>query len=398
MPSMQTPTRKRVAAVVASLGIATLAAWMSLRASRAVLEHASTPVYEGDPGAERAIARGAASWGPTEQTDYDTGSELFDREWAFGAPAMRAACLAQVILRDPSADAELGPELDRATAEILAPKSRAFSHMKWGSDPLDEDRTDHDHAAYYGYAGLAVGLASWAHPKWEPARRDLANRLRERVRTAGDAWPETYPGEAYPPDLAMGAGALGLDDEDQLASAERMMLARRVASAVEPSSGLLVQSVDPVTGSPRDGARGSGTFLALYALLYADVELAGDLQRAGRSLRATRLGFLGMREHLEGTTADIDSGPVILDLGVSATGFALAGARAFRDEETFLGLDATARLFAVPLERDDGGVVSLAGGPLGDAILCAMRTAPRPDEVAAWRARTRNVVTTEGTH
>lgn len=347
------------------------------------------------------MARGAASWGTTAEADYDTGSELFDHEWAFGAPAMRAACLAQVILRDPSADAELGPALDRATEEILSSKSRAFSRMKWGSDPLDEDRREHTHAAYYGYAGLAVGLASWAHPKWEPARRDLAKRLRERVRAEGDAWPETYPGESYPPDLAMGAGALGLDDEGGPVSAERLALTKRVASAVDPTSGLLVQSVDPASGAPRDGARGSGTFLALYALLYADVELAGGLHRAGNGLRATRLGFLGMREHLEGTAADIDSGPVILDLGVSATGFALAGARAFEDEATYLGLDATARLFSVPLERDDGGVVSLAGGPLGDAILCAMRTAPRPDEVAAWRDRAadeRETAVAKGAH
>lgn len=379
---------RRLSVAAASIAIATFAAWLALRISRLTLEHASKPLHAGDPAAELAIAKGAASWGETSRQDYDTGSQLFDDEWAFGAPMMRAACLAQVILRNPAADAELGAALDDATAEVLSSKARAFSRSKWGSDPLDSVHLDHDHAAYLGYAGVAVGLASWAHPKWVRQRRLMAGRLRERVRRAGNAWLETYPGESYPPDLAMGAGALGLDDEDGASSVERRILTDRVRSrAIRP--GLLVQSVDPDTGASHDGSRGSGTFLAAYAALYADADLARTLYLGGRTLRATKLGFLGMREYPSDADggSDIDSGPVLLGLGVSATGFALAGARAFDDEETFLGLDATARLFAVPLERDDGGVVSLAGGPLGDAILCAMRTAPRPGEVAAWRAR-----------
>ncbi len=377
---------RRHGLTLVSFVLATFAGWLALRASRAALEHAADPVYRGQSLSERALARGAASWGTTDAADYGTGSELFDREWAFGAPVMRAACLAQVILRDPSADAELGAELDRATAEVLSAKSRAFSRGKWGSDPIDDAHHEHDHAAYLGYAGVAVGLASWAHPVWRPQRRQLAARLRERIRAKGETLLETYPGESYPPDLAMGAGALGLDDAGGTPSAERRLLVDRIRSQIEPP-GLLVQSVDPATGAARDLPRGSGTFLATYASLFADVELARTLYAGGRSLRATRLGFLGMREHPARTdgSGDIDSGPVILGLGVSATGFALAGARAFEDEATFVGLDATARLFAVPLERADGAVVSLAGGPLGDAILCAMRTAPRPDEIAAWR-------------
>lgn len=380
---------RRLVVTVVSLAAAGTAAYLSLRLSRVALEHASAPLYAGDPTAERAAARGAASWGTTATADYDTGSSHFDREWAFGAPTMRAACLAQVILRDPSADAELGAELDRATAEVLDAKSRAFSRESWGSDPVDDPDPAHEHAAYLGYAGVAVGLASWAHPEWAPVRQQLAERLRARVRGASDRWLQTYPGESYPPDLAMAAGALGLDDGARSPSAERLALVSRLRGAVDPETGLLEQSVDPKTGRFIDGPRGSGTFLAAYALLFAEPSLSEQLYRSGLALRATRAGFLGMREHAEGAASrsDVDSGPVILDLGVSSTGFAMAGARAFDDEETFRGLDATARLFSVPFERDDGGVVSLAGGPLGDAILCAMRTAPRPAEVTAWRAR-----------
>jgi hypothetical protein len=302
---------------------------------------------------------------------------------------MRAACLAQVVLRHPELDGELGPELDRAVEEVLAPEARAFSAMRWGSDPLEGTSLDHDHAAYLGYAGFAVGLASWAHPRWSGERARIADRLRERVLAAGSGWPETYPGEAYPVDVAAGVAALALDETDRASSAARRAGLARVRSAIDEASGLLVQAVDPASGQPVDRPRGSGTFLAAYFLLPADAELARGLYQAGRGLLATRLGFLGARELLPGAGGggDVDSGPIVLDLGVSASGFALAGARASGDAETFLGIAATARLFGVPVERDDGGVVHLAGGPLGDAILCATRTAPTPAEIGAWRAR-----------
>lgn len=368
-----------------------IAARGALAASREVLEADGELLLAGDVDAERALARGAASWPTATSSDFATGAELYDREWAFGTPAMRAACIAQVVLRHPELDAELGPELDRAVEEVLAPEARAFSTMRWGSDPLDGDTVDHDHAAYLGYAGFAVGLASWAHPRWGDQRARIASRLRERMAAAGSSWPETYPGEAYPVDVAAGVAALALDEaaRGEAPSPVRRDALARVRSAIDGASGLLVQAVDPGTGAAVDRPRGSGTFLAAYFLPVADVDLARDLYTAGRGLLATRLGFLGARELLPGAAGggDVDSGPIVLDLGVSASGFALAGARAFGDADSFRGIDATARLFGVPVERDDGGVVHLAGGPLGDAILCATRTAPTPDEIAAWRGR-----------
>ena len=68
---------------------------------------------------------------------------------------------------------------------------------------------------------------------------------------------------------------------------------------------------------------------------------------------------------------DIDSGPIVLGYGVSATGFALGAARAHGDARTFRALYATLHLFGAP-RRDDGGLELLSGGPLGNAIALAM--------------------------
>ncbi|MCP4808514.1 MAG: hypothetical protein GY913_18850 [Proteobacteria bacterium] len=70
---------------------------------------------------------------------------------------------------------------------------------------------------------------------------------------------------------------------------------------------------------------------------------------------------------------DIDSGPVLLGIGVSPTGFGLAGARLHGDEAAYERSLRTARLFGLPVPWN--GRTYLTGGGLGNAILLAMATA-----------------------
>src|SRR6185295_10485299 len=100
-----------------------------------------------------------------------------------------------------------------------------------------------------------------------------------------------------------------------------------------PATGLLAQAVDPVDASPRDPGRGSGTALAAYFLAYADPSLSASLYHAvHRELFRTIIGFGAVLEHP--TTCvdckgrvDVDSGPVFVGFGVSATGFAIGASR-----------------------------------------------------------------------
>jgi len=78
--------------------------------------------------------------------------------------------------------------------------------------------------------------------------------------------------------------------------------------------------------------------------------------------------------HGHSGSGDIDSGPVILGYGVSATGFALGPARIHGDQALFGRLLRTAVLFGAPLQRKDT-LEFVSGGPLGNAILFAMLTA-----------------------
>jgi hypothetical protein len=130
---------------------------------------------------------------------------------------------------------------------------------------------------------------------------------------------------------------------------------------------------------PHDGPRASGTALAAYFLSFADEEQARSLhQSLEASVGGSVLGFGAIAEYPDGRggVGDVDSGPLIAGYSISGTGFALSSARRYGSADRFAALWATTRLFGLPRERD-GRLRFVLGGPLGDAIVFAMLTAPR---------------------
>jgi hypothetical protein len=192
--------------------------------------------------------------------------------------------------------------------------------------------------------------------------------------------------------MAAGIGSLGL--HTRATGTAHGDLVRRWAtrcrsSWIDPASGLLIQRVDAKTGAPLDPGRGSGTALAAYFLSFADPELSAELFSAmRRRMTGAPLGFGMAREYDAagpGGRGDIDSGPVLLGYGVSATGFTLAGARIHGDQQLFERLYSTVDLFGAPISVEDR-LEFVTGGPLGNALLFAMLTALPAGRLGQWGA------------
>ncbi len=340
-------------------------------------------LYDGDLRTQHGLARAVAAsvshdLGPEA---FHTGSSRFDGEWAFGSNQMAALGLAQTILAHPETRAELLPALRLAVDHLLASRTWRFAIEAWGEDPFASLDSDHGHA-YLGYAALALGALRTVDPATPHAAlhdrmvRALARRL-ERSPTGAI---ETYPGEAYPCDMASVIGALG--QHARLTGTDRRALLTRMATVyrtrwIDRSSGYLAQSVNATTGAPFDAPRASGTALAAYFWRFADPAMAATLATGlARSGDVSLAGFGAVREYAPGHRGhgDIDSGPVVLGLSLSGTGFSLAAARFTNDRARFARLYRTAALFGVPVSR--GATWRYAsGGPIGNAILLAMVTA-----------------------
>lgn len=355
---------------------------------RCVAGHPAGGLWDDDLGSQDGLAREVAAQvtSGVAASAFHTGSARFDGEWAFGTFTMAAVGLGHVILAHPSRRDAYVPAMERCAAELVSRETNAFGTEAWGDFGFDGLPRGRGHG-YLGYSNLALSMIRLVHPETSHARLhdDLTEALARRLAAAPHGLFETYPGEAYPADMAMVAGSIALHDCATGAPARPWMPAWREAFSrwIEPESGLLYQAGAWDTGRPAGPPRSSGTALAAFALSFVDRDLSRRLFEGLRRAEASVLGFSAIREYAPGHegAGDIDSGPVVLGAGVSATGFTLSSAKLFEDRGLFTALYRTADLFGVPVHRPSGRRF-MSGGPLGNAILLAMTT-------ATWKWRER---------
>lgn len=342
--------------------------------------------YDGDAQLQTALASGVERWVTNDLSrgQFSTGSSQFNGEWLFGTYLMAGLGFGQTALEHPELKARNVKLMEQCITLILSDGVRQFDTESWGNDAITtlDDPAAH-HAAYLGYLNLLLGFHRQLAPDSPFASLNdrITDALHRRVTQSPIRLLQTYPGEVYPVDNCAVMGSIGLHakvtDTDRGAFLKEWIAFCR-QHYVDRETGLLIQCVDSRTGAPADDPRGSGTFLGLYFLSFADPAFAGELYRAGRrNLSARVLGFGGAREYprnVAGGMGDIDSGPVIAGLGLSSTGFMIAGSRMAGDRDYFRRLYATAHAWGAPYERDDQ-LTFVTGGPLGNAILFAMLTA-----------------------
>lgn len=379
-------TRALVSLLAFVLGFATI--------PHRVCERDADKWWASDRKKTEALAKSVERWtaSPNELAPetFGTGSSRFDGEWLFATYMMSAMGFGQLALdqADPHERDSNIQRMEHCLDALLAPRVRTFEDRAWGNDALATltakpgSPEDRGHVAYLGYAALALSLHRALRPESRFAAREEAiiAALERRIDASPTGFVETYPGEVYPVDNTAAFAALALHSRFVSHNESRALVRGLDAirsNGIEPSTGLLIQAVTVDDARPRDAARASGTALAAYFLSFADESTSRALFRAleHRQYR-TVLGFGGVMEFPSGTQRrpDVDSGPVVLGFGVSASGFAIGASRAHGDRDMFTALYATAHLFGAPLD-DDGTRTYATGGPIGDAILFAMLTA-----------------------
>lgn len=311
-----------------------------------------------------------------DASHFRTGSERFDGEWAFGTFLMSTLGLGQAVLAHSEERARLVPAMRRSVERLIAADTNAFGTAAWGHPGLSELAHGRGHG-YLGYANLALSMLRLVDSNTPRAslNDELTEALAARLEAAPYALFETYPGESYPPDIAMVAGSIALHDCATGRPPRAFMSAWRTSFEryIDRESGLLYQAAQADSGLTIGPPRGSGTAIAAYATSFADPQLSRELYAGLRRQALSGLGFGVMREYAAGRSGDgdIDSGPVLWGVGVAATGFALAAARLHGDQQLFTELYRTVDLFGVSL-GDRHGRHFMSGGPLGNAIVLAM--------------------------
>ncbi len=212
--------------------------------------------------------------------------------------------------------------------------------------------------------------------------REWARAILDAVAADPTGFAPSYPGARWPVDTVVALAAVARADAEVGVPDARDDLDRWLAHTApvrDAADGLFPHEVGP-SGAVLDGPR--GTSASLIALFMADIDpsRAADHWRAFHTAFVTREGGLvGVREYPRGTAGhgDVDSGPLVAGVSLSASAVALGAARRAGASELADGLDREAELFGLPLAW--GGKRFYAGGvlPIGDAFLAWARTVPR---------------------
>ena len=336
--------------------------------------------YRGDPDTQRALAEELVAF---ELRDDDTpATSRFAGEWALVTHQMIALGLAQLCLAHPEWRERYAAVATKAAIKSFRPDMRDFGTRAWhGEDALASLASNNGHA-YLAYSALALGMARTVDSRFPADVAVTHNALivayERRLQASPTGLIETYPNEAYPTDVAAVAAAIAVHGRATGVDHHRVLMhwAERVAAIqVDRPSGLVIQRMSANHATRHDAPRGSGTALAAYFAGFADRRVAELLATGLFAHEATFFGFGAIREYAAGHTGsgDIDSGPVILGVSVSATGFALAPARALGRFDSFERIYRTTSLFGAPVSHGDRSCFA-TGGPIGNAILLAMLT------------------------
>jgi len=339
----------------------------------------------GEPDLQQRLAEELVAFEASDDAArgaHPAAQDRFAGEWALVTHQMSALGLAQLCLAHPAWRERYVPVITRAATKSFLPEMRDFGTRAWrGEDALASLAGSHGHA-YLAYSALAIGMARLLDPAFPPAiaaeHDALIAAYERRLLASPTGLIETYPGEAYPTDVAAVAAAIAVHGRVTGADHRRVLArwAERVrAVQIDGASGLVVQRMGALDGKPHDAPRGSGTGLAAYFAGFADRPTGALLAEGLFRQESTLLGFGAIREYAGGHhgRGDIDSGPVLLGVSVSATGFALAPARAYGHAGAFTRIYRTTELFG--LRVDGGGRTRFAtGGPIGNALLLALLT------------------------
>jgi len=190
-------------------------------------------------------------------------------------------------------------------------------------------------------------------------------------------YPESYKNYSWPADVFVCLAALSLHDKLFAPKYQNSIQAwlGKVKTNLD-SNGFVPYSADK-NGKLLQIARGSSESLILNFLF----EIDSTFGRQQFNLYKTRfldyrLGLPGIREFAKGTqnTGDVDSGPVIFQMGSAATIVGLRVMSLYNDSTSAIAIRNGLEAFGFPFTGDDGKKYLLGKWPMADIFIAWSRS------------------------
>jgi hypothetical protein len=291
---------------------------------------------------------------------------------------------------------ELGlraPADERATPLREARWALAAVDSPTGRAPFSPELTPPYGVFYRGWTNWLRGgvLALQPQGRRDPGEqaRFVADSIDLGAAFDASASPflTAYPGQAWPVDSTVAMASLRLHDSllpPRFGATVRRWL-EGARQRLDPGTALLPHRVDPVTGRPTEVARATSLSISTRFLVEIDPSFAREQYLRYRDRYViTPLGLgPAVREYPAGVSGagDVDSGPLLLGVSLSASAVTLGAAQSNGDAALAAALANHGELLGVPITTPWTKRYAAGALPIGDAFVVWSKTA-RPWVVA----------------
>ena len=242
-------------------------------------------------------------------------------------------------------------------------------------------------AFYMGWSSYVLGRKLSLEPVAQRSKSEvkLFNYQCKVIASALKAhfYPASYRGHAWPADAVVCLASLSLHDK-LFATQYSHAIADWVfyAKANVDSVGLIPHAVYASSGRPLQSSRGSSLSLMLIFLKSIDKDFAlQQFKLYQKYFVDTRLGLQGIREYRSGDygIGDVDSGPVIFQMGASATIVGMGTNALYDEHKTSSAIRNSVEAFGLPIENSREEKCYLFGAlPIADGFIAWAHSFDRP--------------------
>jgi len=300
-------------------------------------------------------------------------------EWDFMGRTFLVLSLANMALRGPARQADYLAVIDAVIDETIRLEEEHGKYYFLLPYATDIPFLGKKARSIFQDGEIALMIAARRvveeKPEYEPLLTERVNVMVECMQEGPVLCAESYPNECWMFCNCVALAAIRiadvLDGSDHSEFIQAWIRTAR-AELIDMGSGLLVSSFE-FDGDHMDGPEGSTIWMVSHCLQVVDKEFADDqYRRARKELARKAFGFGYAREWPDcwRGVPDIDSGPVIpvLDISAGSSGLAFLGASSFGDREYLASLLTSLTYGGFPSEKD-GRLRYYASNQVGDAVL-----------------------------
>jgi hypothetical protein len=246
-----------------------------------------------------------------------------------------------------------------------------------------EDMVPKYGAFYNGWVGYTLGKIVMVNKKYKSsALENLFNDytfyckvISQSLRQSNTIFINSYQEDAWPCDVMVCIAALNnyaqVANDTLYTTQVKAWIDSLRYNHLDSSTNLIPHKISPINGKIMEGPRGSSLSMMLLFLSEIDHEFAlSQYNIFKKTFLDKRLWRYGFREYQKGTygEGDIDSGPVIWDIGAAASVMGMHAAYAMDDKNLYHSLSGSIEAFGFSYTWDGKRKYLFGQLPIVDAF------------------------------